>query len=95
MNIMTPTAETLALEFSQGLRSCLTAEQMAEVVRLNLAEDSPGICHSHDFCDANMVLYEVFMQYGMNPVEEDGLDRWGDLWDRSWNLAKAAGFKTD
>jgi len=92
---MPPSAETLAIEFSQALRSCLTEVQMAEVVRLNRAEHSPGVCHSHDFCDANMVLYEVFMQYGMNPVAGGGLDRWGDLWDRSWNLAKAAGFKTD
>lgn len=53
---MKPTAEALALEFSQGLHSYLTEEQLAEVVRLNLAETSPGICHSHDFCDANMVL---------------------------------------
>jgi hypothetical protein len=95
MNSMTPTAETLALKFSQGLRLCLSAEEMAEVVRLNLDEDSLGICHSHDFCDANMVLYEVFMQYGMNPVGEDGLERWGDLWDRTWNMAKAAGFNTN
>ncbi len=90
---MTPTAETLAFEFSQGLHSCLTEEQIAEVVRRNLAETSPGICHSHDFCDANMVLHEVFMKYGMNPVEEGGMDRWGDLWNRTWNMAKGSGFK--
>ncbi len=92
---MTPTVETLALEFSQGLRSHITEEQMAEVIRRNRAEASPGICHSHDFCDANMFLYDVFMKYGMNPVEEGGLDRWGDLWDRAWNMAKAAEFKID
>lgn len=42
-----------------------------------------------------MFLYDVFMKYGMNPVEEGGLDRWGDLWDRAWNMAKAAEFKID
>ena len=92
---MTPTVETLALEFSQGLHSYLSDEQMAEVVRRNRAELSPGICHSHDFCDANMFLYDVFMKYGMNPVEEGGMDRWGELWDRAWNMAKAAEFKID
>ena len=71
---MTPTIETLALEFSQRLRNYLTEEQMVDVVRRNLAETSPGICHSHDFCDANMFLYDVFMKYGMNPVEEGGMD---------------------
>jgi len=92
---MTPTVETLALEFSQGLRSYLTDEQMAEVVRRNRAEPSPSICHSHDYCDANMVLYAVFMKYGMNPVEEGGMDRWDDLWDHAWNMAKASEFRGD
>ena len=92
---MPPTVETLAREFSQGLRSYINEEQMAEVVRRNRAEASPGICHSHDFCDANMFLYDVFMKYGMNPVEEGGMDRWGDLWDRAWNMAKASEFKAD
>lgn len=92
---MTPTIETLALEFSQRLRTHLTEEQMVEIVRRNLAETSPGICHSHDFCDANMFLYDVFMKYGMNPVEEGGMDRWGDLWDDAWNMAKGAGFNAD
>lgn len=90
---MTPTVETLAFEFSQGLHSYITEEKMAEVVRRNRAEASPGICHSHDFCDANMFLYDVFTKYGMNPVDEGGLDRWGDLWDRAWNMAKANEFK--
>lgn len=92
---MTPTIETLALEFSQRLRTYLTEEQMVEIIRRNLAETLPGICHSHDFCDANMFLYDVFMKYGMNPVEEGGMDRWGNLWDRTWNMAKDAGFNAD
>lgn len=91
---MKPTAETLALEFSQGLHAYLTPEQMREVVARNRSETAPGICHSHDFCDANMVLYEVFMKYGMDPADEGGMDRWGDLWDRSWNLAKSKEFQT-
>lgn len=90
---MTIAVETLALEFSKGLRSYLTGAQMAEVVRLNDAEKSTGICHSHDYCDANIFLYEVFMKYGMNPVEDGGLELWGALWDQAWNAAKASGFK--
>lgn len=92
---MSPSVETLALEFSQGLRAYLTEDQMTEIIRRNLAETSPGICHSHDFCDANMFLYDVFMKYGMNPVEEGGMGRWGGLWDSAWNLAKGRGFKAD
>lgn len=45
---MKPTAETLALEFSQGLHAYLTPEQMSEVVECNKSETDSYICHSHD-----------------------------------------------
>lgn len=70
---MTPTADTLALEFSEGLHACLGADKMKEVVQRNRVETAPGCCHSHDFCDANMVLYEVFLRHGMDPATEEGM----------------------
>jgi len=90
---MHPTVETLALEFSQGLHAYMTPEQMKTVVERNRCEARSGICHSHDFCDANMILYEVFMKYGMNPADEGGMDRHGDLWDQAWSLAKSREFQ--
>jgi hypothetical protein len=90
---MIPAIETLALEFSQGLHAYLPPEKMMEVVERNRSETIPGICHSHDFCDANMFLYDVFMKYGMNPADEGGMDQWGELWDQAWNLAKSRGFQ--
>lgn len=94
---MTPnvTVETLALEFSQALRCCLTPEEMAEIVLRNREEESPNICHSHDYCDANMVLHEVFMKHSMDVADEGGMERWGELWDRTWNLAKSKEFQVD
>lgn len=91
---MIPSVETLAYEFSQGLRSYLTPEQMVEIVRRNSVEIEAGICHSHDFCDANMFLYDAFMKYGMDPADVGGIDRWGDLWNSAWNKAKSVGFRT-
>lgn len=40
---------------------------MSEVVERNKNETDPHIGHSHDFCDANMFLYDVFKKYGMDP----------------------------
>lgn len=76
---MTPTADTLALEFSQDLHASLGPEQMREVVERNRAETAPGVCHSHDFCDANMVIYAVFLRHGMDPASEKGMERHGAL----------------
>lgn len=90
---MMPTAEILALEFCQELRASMTAEQLVLAAIRNSEEPDPRICHSHDFCDANMALYAAFMRHGMDPADEGGMERWGQLWDRSWNLAKAGGFR--
>lgn len=85
---MTKNPEILAIEFSNSLQARLTHEQLQEVVQRNAVETSLNICHSHDFCDANMVLYEVFFQNCMDPALEGGFDLWGGLWDETWNLAK-------
>lgn len=89
---LTPTVDSLANQFSQLMRSTLTAEQMDQVVAENRAETNPNVCHSGDFCDSNMVLHEVFMRYGMDVADEGGVDRWADLWNEVWNLAKARDF---
>ena len=68
---MTPTAETLAHEFSEGLRRYLSPAQMREVVERNRLEMTLGVCHSHDFCDANMVLYEAFLRHGLDPLSDE------------------------
>ena len=93
MNAVKPTVETLALEFSQGLHAYLTPEQISEVVERNKNETDPHICHSHDFCDANMFLYDVFKKYGMDPAAEGGMKKCADLWNSAWNLAKANNFQ--
>ncbi len=63
------------------------------MVLRNRRQRKAHICHSHDFCDANMVLHEVFMRYAMDITVEGGTERWGQLWDETWNVAKANEFR--
>lgn len=84
--------KTLEIEFSKNLRSVLSSEEMEELVQKNHAETILGICHSHDYCDANMVLHEVFMKHGMDVADEGGRARWGEMWDAAWSLAKSNDF---
>lgn len=51
------------------------------------------MCHLHDFCNANVVIYEVFLRYGMDPAAKGGMDYYGVLWDQAWNLAKSRDFR--
>ena len=57
---------------------------MREVVERNRAETASNVCHSHDFCDANMVFYEILLQHDM--------ERHRTLWDQAWSLAKSRDF---
>lgn len=87
-----PTPESLAREFSDALKGLLSPEEIRELVERNREETNSRICHTHDFCDANVVLFDVFMNHGMDIADEGGRDRWGKLWDESWQIAKASDF---
>ncbi len=89
---MTTSSEALAREFSHQLKQELTSDEIKQVVMRNRTEHDDRICHSHDFCDANMILHEVFMNHGMDIADEGGRERWGALWDEAWRLAKSADF---
>jgi hypothetical protein len=54
---------------------------------------APGVCASHDFTDANMVMNEVFVTSALGdmakmPLNTDLIE----LWARVWNYTKAVGF---
>ena len=91
---MTKNPEILAIEFSNSLQARLTHEQLQDVVQRNAVETSLNICHSHDFCDANMVLYEVFLKNGMDPAVEGCFDQLRGLWNRTLNIVKSRKFET-
>jgi len=84
-------AATVADTFAALLRRYLTPEQFEAVRWRNAAEDSPGVCHSHDFCDANMVMAEAMQRHGFD-VESD---QWAEndsalaTWNAAWDDAKA------
>lgn len=89
-----PKTETVATEFSKVLRTWLTPAEMSEVVRRNSEQKDPNICHSHDFCDANMAMDEALRNLRVDMDAEGALqdDNLIDLWNASWGLAKSREF---
>lgn len=83
--------EILAKAFSAVLFGWLTPEQRATVLERNKAEGNPSICHSHDFCDANMAMVEAFQNLGVGEIDSQD-DEQTALWDAAWALAKSSGF---
>jgi hypothetical protein len=91
-------AETirLAREFGTLIQGALTVRQFRDVVDLNKTEPADSnVCHSHDFCDANMCMLEAFQNvFGREPGILTGEDDETDtrLWNDAWAIAKAADF---
>jgi hypothetical protein len=99
----TDTTARLALEFARKLHAALPTVQMALLVARNADETDPMVCHSHDFCDANMVMDEAMQRVlgratRMPSDAEEGnctqaeSDADTTLWNTAWDQARLAGF---
>ncbi|MGU4699207.1 hypothetical protein K6L09_21290 [Burkholderia cepacia] len=71
----------MAQSFSKKLVEIHTPEQMVDIIISNRHEDNAGICHSHDYCDANMVMLEVFEENNLNVEDEANHAIWNEVWD--------------
>ncbi len=78
--------DLLAHRFIVGLLDC--GVNIMKVAELNdEAELVQGICHSHDFCDANMVMLEAAESLGLHqgpPTKDEDVA----LWDKAWSKAQ-------
>lgn len=74
----------------------LSRHDFRQAVDRNKAEEwDSDICHSHDFCDANMLMLEAFVSVvGRNPdfLEDASKSEDIELWGDAWAIAKAADF---
>lgn len=85
-----PTATQIAIAFCHQLQDWIS-DHLPEVVRRNGDETNDGICHTHDFCDANMAMDAAFERVrGRSAVPSSEPD--ASLWDRAWRKAAAAEF---
>lgn len=87
----------LANEFSSVLRCWLTREEMREVQTRNASMTYTNCCASHDFCDANMAMWEAFrVVFGReSDVGGDSKESEADIaiWNCAWDRAKKQGFR--
>lgn len=97
--------ERLAREFSDGIRSILSPEEMADVVEKNRATGPGGPCATHDHVDANVVMLVAFKKvfgrdsWGPQDVEDGsatGEQEDADLRlvNGAWDLARKNDFYT-
>lgn len=78
--------EQLADRFAAVLREWLTPGEWEAMRAANGAETDPGICHSHDYCDANMAMHQAFSDHAPElmsdgVVGEDAVPVWNTAWE--------------
>lgn len=58
----------LATEFANELTRQLTVTEALEVAKAQGAERDENICHLHDVCDANTIMWDAFVvAFGREP----------------------------
>ena len=104
MKTILPTPEQLASKFSKFLLSEIGQEKLHIVISRNRGRRN-RVCHSHDFCDANMVMDAAFKELaGISATDTAGgsdqrksdscmSDECLDLWTAAWLLAKQREFR--
>jgi hypothetical protein len=73
----------LAMSFAQTLIEDLGEEEFQEVRARNATEKYAGCCASHDFCDANMVMWGCFnteIGWDFDLDSETDVSVWNDAW---------------
>lgn len=75
----------LAACFLETLKRDIGPEDFDRACLLNLGETSSGVCHSHDFCDANMTMDEAyrttFRVRETNVDDAKVVERWNAAWE--------------
>ena len=92
MNIYnSKTAEKLSNKFAYLLSMEIGDDNLRKVVDRNRAENCGSVCHSHDYCDANMIMVEAFKEVCKR---EPDLNNRDDvvLIDQAWKQAKDYNF---
>lgn len=81
----------LARQFSILLWQLLDEHEMRLVVTANRAETDLGVCHSHDRCDANMVMAQAWKWIAKCEMDAND-DAQARAWSAAWSLAVKAEF---
>lgn len=83
-----PQIGQIAARFATILQAALDPAQWEEMRQRNAAQRDPSICHSHDYCDANMPMDGAFVAVmGRSPDPTSWAD--ASLWGAAWAVAKA------
>lgn len=81
------TAAALATEFVSVLKSWLEPVQFLQMRFRNARQENANICHSHDYCDANMAMLAAYSKLTGTPEDDVDIDDSVEIMGEAWTLA--------
>lgn len=82
--------KSIAREFG-CLLTLQLGSKLITVVERNSTEKNSSICHSHDFCDANVFMNAAFNRYKKRDPQADSCND-AFILNEAWNIAKSNQF---
>jgi hypothetical protein len=80
--------QSLANDFDIRIKTALGDVDYTLAIEENATETNPGICHTHDHCDANVVMAEAFKHVAGYEIDlQSSYD--AQLWNDAWNQWKS------
>jgi len=86
MNKFADVVKALAIEFSHQLQLDVGTKNLLKIIIRNSKEPNKNICHSHDFCDANVCMSNACDWNKIDFTVEI------DLVNAAWDMARANNF---
>jgi len=88
------TTEQIARKFSDIIKSWLTPSELDEVILRNKEPKYAECCATHDFCEANMAMFDAMHAVLGVELEMENQDQ-EKLFHEAWTAAKAANFYSE
>jgi hypothetical protein len=89
---MEGTLENIAFDFSMILFEWLGKNNFQEMVEKSIAETDTSICHSHDYCDANVAMIKAMETNGFPFIVDHVNEEYYSMSNRAWDVAKSNHF---
>lgn len=80
--VETALKECIAFQFATILKQWLLPSEVELMKKRNQIEKRENVCHSHDFCDANVAMEEAMEVFRTSSEKDES-----NLWNDSWKIA--------
>lgn len=84
-------AKRLGLEFTKLLIEEIGRDNVETAREENGSGVCPLSCYTHEFCDANVVMSNAFLNilgHDVDAENQDDVDLWNASWEKSYVLCK-------